>query len=116
MGKRIDWYYHRKGWTSCKRADAFLEGRAVTVRETVDAKKQRFGEADLDELLEGANKVITARGKKELVFDLKKGEYDRAELVKNVLGPSGNLRAPSLRMGKTWLVGFGEETYEKQLG
>lgn len=36
--------------------------------------------------------------------------------MKNVLGPSGNLRAPSLRMGKTWLVGFGEETYEKQFG
>ena len=82
----------------------------------VDAKKERFGEGDLDGLLEGATKVITARGKKELVFDLKKDDYDRELLVKNMLGPSGNLRAPSMRLGKTWLVGYGDETYAGVFG
>ena len=53
---------------------------------------------------------------KGISFDLKKGGYDRAELEKSVLGPTGNLRAPAMRMGKNWLVGFGEETYDEVFG
>ena len=33
-----------------------------------------------------------------------------------MLGPTGNLRAPCLRVGKTVLVGFDEETYTRVLG
>ena len=32
-----------------------------------------------------------------------------------MLGPTGNLRAPTLRVGRTLLVGFDEETYRKVL-
>jgi hypothetical protein len=34
----------------------------------------------------------------------------------SVLGPTGNLRAPALRTGKTLLVGFNEEAYRQILG
>lgn len=77
----------------------------------MDARKERYGADDLDALFDGASKIITARGKKSVVFDLKQDDVDEAELEKNVLGPSGNLRAPALRMGKTWLVGFGEPAW-----
>lgn len=33
------------------------------------------------------------------------------EAVEAMLGPTGNLRAPTLRAGKTVLVGFNDETY-----
>lgn len=33
-----------------------------------------------------------------------------------MLGPTGNLRAPTLRAGKTILVGFDEATYKSVLG
>jgi hypothetical protein len=33
-----------------------------------------------------------------------------------MLGPTGNLRAPCLRVGKTVLVGFDEETFGRVLG
>jgi hypothetical protein len=33
-----------------------------------------------------------------------------------MLGPTGNLRAPTLRVGRTLLVGFDEDTYRKVLG
>lgn len=36
------------------------------------------------------------------------------ELAEVVLGPTGNLRAPTLRRGKTWIVGFNDELYEQQ--
>jgi len=32
-----------------------------------------------------------------------------------LLGPTGNLRAPTARIGKTWLVGFGEPTWSSLL-
>ena len=33
-----------------------------------------------------------------------------------MLGPTGNLRAPCLRVGKTVLVGFNEEAYTAVFG
>ena len=76
----------------------------------MDARKERYGEEDLDALFDGASKIIAVRGKKSQVFVPKKG-IDEAELAKATLGPSGNLRAPALRLGKTWIVGFGEPAW-----
>ena len=36
--------------------------------------------------------------------------------VEKMLGPTGNLRAPCIRVGKTILVGFNEEVFEEVLG
>jgi hypothetical protein len=77
----------------------------------VDARKTRYGKADLKKLFKDANKVVTARGKKSVEFDLRQGFPPLDELAKAALGPSGNLRAPAARMGKSWLVGFGEEAW-----
>ena len=33
-----------------------------------------------------------------------------------MLGPTGNLRAPTIRSGKTVLVGFNEEAFEDFFG
>ena len=76
----------------------------------VDARKQRFGAADLVKLFRGSTKIITARGKQALVLDLK-NDPSAAELAQHALGPSGNLRAPALKLGKTWLIGFGETAW-----
>jgi hypothetical protein len=37
-------------------------------------------------------------------------------VVDAMLGPTGNLRAPTLRKGKTVLVGFHDEVFTKHLG
>ena len=42
------------------------------------------------------------------------GRY--GEAVDAMLGPTGNLRAPTLKSGKTLLVGFNEDTYRAHLG
>ncbi len=86
-----------------------MEGRDVTIRETVNATKERYGADALPGLLEGATRIVVAKGKKVLEF--KPGKDEHEDIAKVVLGPSGNLRAPSIRMGKTWLVGFNEEAY-----
>ena len=38
------------------------------------------------------------------------------DVVDAMLGPTGNLRAPTLRRGKTVLVGFNEDVYQDKLG
>jgi hypothetical protein len=53
MAKRIDWYYHRSGWTSCKRADAHLEAEGATVRETVKASKEKLQGDDVSRPAQG---------------------------------------------------------------
>jgi arsenate reductase-like glutaredoxin family protein len=67
-------------------------------------------------LLEGMNELIAAKGKKVERIDLRKGKPDKATVTRLMIGPSGNLRAPTLRVGKRILVGFNEESYEKVLG
>jgi len=58
-----------------------------------------------------------ARGKKSAVFDVKQdGLPPVADLAQVALGPSGNLRAPTLRLGDDWIVGFGQEAWDEYFG
>ena len=83
----------------------------MTVRETVDAKKERFGAKDLKELFADAKTVVVAKGKKVVTFDMAGDPPSKADFEKHVLGPTGNLRAPAIRSGKSWHIGFNEEAY-----
>lgn len=44
-----------------------------------------------------------------------KGGTATGAVVDAMLGPTGNLRAPTLRRGKTVVVGYHDEVYEKNL-
>ena len=46
-----------------------------------------------------------------MAVDLKKTELTQEEILKLVLGPTGNLRAPTMLVGKQMVVGFNEEMY-----
>ena len=63
-----------------------------------------------------ASVIHVARGKKIITFDMKKDPPGKKELLKQILGPTGNLRAPTIRKGKTVLVGFNEEMYAGVFG
>ena len=82
----------------------------------MDARKNRMGPKEALALLDGANELVAAKGKKVERIDLRKGKPDKATVARLMIGPSGNLRAPTLRVGKTILVGFDEETYQKVFG
>ena len=78
----------------------------------MDAKKQTIaGDRALD-VLAGVDKLHAAKGKRVVHVDLRNDRPDRATLLALLLGPTGNLRAPTLRRGRTLLVGFDEETYK----
>jgi hypothetical protein len=80
-----------------------------------DATKERKGRAEALALARTVERVIVAKGKKVQVFDMA-APPDDDTLAAAMLGPTGNLRAPTLRRGKTLLVGFGEPAYEQELG
>jgi len=56
-------------------------------------------------------RLVVAKGKKFTEIDLMKDRPEDAALVKLMLGPTGNLRAPTMKIGKSVLVGFNEEAY-----
>ena len=55
--------------------------------------------------------MIVSKGRR--VLELEGGASAGEEAIAALLGPTGNLRAPTLRVGETLLVGFNEEAYEK---
>ena len=59
--------------------------------------------------------MLVAKGKKVTEVDLKKNRPDDDTLVALMLGPTGNLRAPTMKVGKTMLVGFNQESYAETL-
>ena len=67
-------------------------------------------------MLDGVDEVYATKGKKVIHVDLRREKPDRATLESLLIGPSGNLRAPTLRRGRILLVGFDEATYAKVLG
>ena len=62
-------------------------------------------------LLKGMSLLVVAKGKKFQQIDLKKDRPDDDSLVRLMLGPTGNLRAPTMKVGKSVLVGFNPEAY-----
>lgn len=60
--------------------------------------------------------MIVAKGQKSAEFALAPGAPLADELVDAILGPTGNLRAPAVRAGTTWLVGFHADAWERAFG
>ena len=82
----------------------------------LDATKERKGRDEALKLARTAGTVVVARGKKVVTFDMKREPPDDETLAAYLLGPTGNLKAPTLRVGDTLLVGFGEAAYRQVLG
>ena len=101
---------------TCKKAQGYLERHRVAVNSVTDANKEKQGRAQALALAHVASQVIVAKGKKVVAFDMTKDAPDDGTLAAHMLGPTGNLRAPTARVGKTLVVGFNEQAYREVLG
>jgi len=79
----------------------------------VDAKKTTLKADEALAIVREADEIYATKGKKVIHLNLRKDKPDKAQLLALLLGPSGNLRAPTLRKGRTLVVGFDAATYEK---
>lgn len=83
------------------------------VPDDVVLASRKLGRDDAVALARECDTVIVAKGRKVTVFDVSREPGE--EMVNAMLGPTGNLRAPTLRSGKTLLVGFDEAEYRAAL-
>lgn len=83
------------------------------IREVVDARKVRIDGAAAWEKLRNAAKITVAKGK---TFSHLHPQQDaKEEILRQVMGPSGNLRAPAFRVGDEFVVGFHLDFYRQWL-
>ncbi len=77
----------------------------------MNAKTQTYAGEDAWKLIVGADKVYVASGKNILEFN--PAEANKEELLKKITGRTGNLRAPALKRGNVFFIGFNTDMYDR---
>ncbi len=78
------------------------------------ANKEKINSQAAWEMLKSASLIRTGKGKKRQEWN--PAADDKVEILKDVIGPSGNLRAPSWKIGNEFVVGFNPELYAEVFG
>jgi len=90
-----------------------MDARGLEAKEKVPASR-KLGRDVAEAMLAESTALHVAKGKKLTTF--KGDELQSDDAVNAMLGPTGNLRAPTLRVGKTLLVGFNEDLFTDVFG
>jgi arsenate reductase-like glutaredoxin family protein len=101
---------------TCARAQEFLSAHGVESRTVVSANQTKLDAATALEMARRASRIVVSKGRKTIAFDMKKNPPDEETLLAALLGPTGNMRAPSVLRGTTLLVGFSPEMYGEAFG
>lgn len=83
-----------------------LATEGVKVAELVRADKQPIGAADALALVRKMKRLVVAKGKQTIDLTVSRTAPTDDDLRALIIGPSGNLRAPAIRVGDTLVVGF----------
>jgi hypothetical protein len=86
-----------------------LKYKDIEIIRVIDARKEALAGEDAWKLLAEAREIHVARGSKHLTFDPQTNS--REDILRQTLGRTGNLRAPTLLVGDRLLVGFNEALY-----
>lgn len=89
-----------------------MDAHGLEPKQNVPASR-KLGKSHAAELARAATTVVVAKGKSVKTF--KPHGKAPADLVAAMVGSTGNLRAPTLRAGKTVIVGFNEDEYATAL-
>lgn len=90
-----------------------MDAHALEPKETLPASR-KLGREEAREILAGTSRLVVAKGRKVDSIQVPAGDPGD-ETLERMLGPTGNLRAPTLRAGKTTLVGFEENAWRDAL-
>lgn len=83
----------------------------MEIAQIVEARQVAIGPEEAWRLLSQASAIRVGRGEKETL--LVPATSSREEVLAQVLGRSNTLRAPTLKFGSEYLVGYGEEMYRR---
>jgi arsenate reductase-like glutaredoxin family protein len=92
-----------------------MEAHGIEIIETVSANKKLQRDEALA-MARQARHLIAAKGKKVTRVDFASEQPSDDDLAKLMLGPTGNMRAPTTRVGDTILVGYNEDVFTAELG
>jgi hypothetical protein len=76
-----------------------------------DARKEPMSEQQVWDLLKTYETVVIAKGKS--CVEYQPSDTTRGTILAEAMGRSGNLRAPSLAMGKKMFIGYNEALYDR---
>ncbi|MBU0908240.1 MAG: hypothetical protein KKA54_09500 [Proteobacteria bacterium] len=110
----INWAYFRKGCASCQKAQESLGRTKIQIKKEVNARQEPLEAQKTWDLLADSNKILIASGNK--IREYSPGPDKKEEILKIVLGRSGTLRAPTLKIGNTFYIGYSNEMYDELVG
>jgi len=77
---------------------------------------RKLGRTEALAMAHAAHRLVAAKGKKVTVLDLQTAPPTDDVLAGLMLGPTGNLRAPIMRVGQTILVGYNDQAFTDMFG
>jgi len=86
-----------------------FDEHGIEIVESVEARRRKIAHEDAWELLKNAAEIVVGRGRKVLRFI--PASDSKEDILKAVLGRTGNLRAPTLKVGECFFVGYNDEIY-----
>ena len=89
-----------------------MDADGLESAERIPASR-KLGRDTAEALARAAQRVVVAKGRKVRSWS---GAEIGEEAIEAMLGPTGNLRAPTVRSGKTVLVGFEEDAWRGVFG
>lgn len=101
---------------TCGKTQEFLAQKGIAAKTIVDARKERLGAGEALQLTQNISEIIATKGKKTVRLHVAKDKPSPEDVLALLLGPSGNLRAPTIRKGKKLLIGFDPGVYSEVLG
>lgn len=81
----------------------------MEAKERTDARKEKLEADAVWDLIGSADSIVVAKGKSVVTFQ--PNEDGRDSVLKAVLGRSGSLRAPTIRTGDVFYVGYNDTLY-----
>lgn len=88
----------------------------VDLPEPVDARREKIDATQAVTMARKLSRLTAARGKNVVTYQMGKENPSDEDLIKIMVGPSGNLRAPAIRSGKQMFIGFHEDELNQFLG
>ena len=90
----------------------FLDTHNLQAENRTDARKEKIEAAAVWELIGSAERIVVAKGKRIETFV--PTEDTQESILKVVLGRSGSLRAPTVRTGDVFFVGYNGTLYQSE--
>ena len=91
----------------------FLDTHNLQPESRTDARKERMDAAAVWDLMGSAEQIVVAKGRRVETFV--PTEDTQESILKVVMGRSGSLRAPTVRSGDSFFVGFNSALYEQMM-